>query len=1475
MKLTPVLLLVLLLVLPCTAQEPSTLDLDSAEGLIIDSPGGYAQAAHSFGSVPVRDGEPTQGLTVTLNTGDGIVFYGPAIETGPGEVLVECTVWCTGPDVGLALVAMNLPDYSMMANLPASGEKYTGGWRTMRLIYDPRDDTLMLGFQSVSTGDASTTVYVDEIIVTPIGDLDPGQVLEMFGLGMEPTPIPTSTPISGLEEITVNIPGLPEGAKPLEMVLIPAGTFTMGSPEDERGRSSDEEQHAVTLTQAFYLGKYEVTQAQWEAVMGSNPASSYPASNHGVGNDHPAHTVSWNDCQTFIETLNGMGLGTFRLPTEAEWEYACRAGTDTRFSFGDALECANESDSYCAIMDEYMWWRGNRTYGGEQGGSKEVGRKLPNPWGLHDMHGNLYEWCSDWYGSYPSGPKIDPQGPSMGSYRVIRGGAWIYYARDCRSADRLSDSPDIRPGTFGLRLLRSYEGSGTGPTPTDVPAVTPTVTPTSVNVPITELQIVDVDANYRSPYMVEFNFSLKDQDDHSVVAHPSTFEITCMEDGDTISPSETGAYLWSTANKQLKCMLVLDYTGSMADISNGDSNNDGKSDAIEAMESAAKAFVDSLDADAQVGVYEFHREDRDPQKVIDFSANKAALKAAIDSIWMDYVQFFWGGSRVWDGLYAAIEEFEDGDQGDEQRFVVFLSDGQDESSTYRTSNVISAAQSKEVRLYSIGFGAELDADTLTSLVSQASGEYYRANTVDEVTEQFQQIIHDLGGRYTIRWLTLRRSSSVFRPSFEVQYGDVLDTYTEEANYWPPVYVGDVVVGSLRVESVQIGEDEGLVTLRADYVPRLVRRLRLFVRTQYAYEVSLVPESEGGLCEDWSILPPEEDAENEGVWIELQSSNPNNPFTSVPYGAFGKILQFHVTEIADPAEFLFGENEAVGVDNSIYENTGGQSFLLQKGRPTVGDAIAITLPGLPEDAKHLEMVYIPADTFTMGSELGWPPHDVALTQGFYLGKYEVTQAQWVAVMGNNPSTNSSVTQIFGIYGVGDDYPVYYVSWDDCQSFIEQLNGMGLGTFRLPTEAEWEYACRAGTTTLFSFGDALECSSEILYCDVVDEYAWYLGNNMYSGNMSGPKEVGRKLPNPWGLHNMHGNVFELCSDWWERSYARGPQIDPQGPTSGPYRVARGGYWNGHFQDCRSTTRRGATSSPTNRNSSALGLRLLKSYEGSETRATPTDTPTPTPTLTPTGGGDAITINLPGLPSGAKRLEMVLIDPGAFTMGTPENEPGRRPPEMSQYTVVLTQGFYLGKYEVTQAQWVAVMGNNPSGFGGKPDHPVEQVSWNDCQPFIERLNGMGLGTFRLPTEAEWEYACRAGTQTRFSFGDALECADEGEVYCELADQYMWWGGNDTYGDNVSGSKEVGRKLPNPWGLYDMHGNVTEWCSDWWGGGLSNFGHQIDPQGPTSGSDRVARGGRWGFYAQYCRSADRGRNYSSNLRSHDIGLRLVREYP
>jgi len=255
---------------------------------------------------------------------------------------------------------------------------------------------------------------------------------------------------------------------------------------------------------------------------------------------------------------------------------------------------------------------------------------------------------------------------------------------------------------------------------------------------------------------------------------------------------------------------------------------------------------------------------------------------------------------------------------------------------------------------------------------------------------------------------------------------------------------------------------------------------------------------------------------------------------------------------------------------------------------------------------------------------------------------------------------------------------------------------------------------------------------------------------------------------------------------------------------------------------------------------------------------------------GQRQAITIDLPGLPDHARKLEMVLVQPGTFIMGSPE-EHGRSSSYWSPHKVTITRPFYIGKYEVTQAQWEALGSRNRSKFRGKPDYPVEKVSWRECQKFIKRLNALGQGTFRLPTEAEWEYSCRAGTETPFSF------PVRDENFREIASQYMWWREDN----QQDGTKEVGLKLPNPWGLHDIHGNVYEWCSDRWESPRLR-GSQADPRGPGNGwwklipfmVNRVFRGGCYGSVAAECRSAHR--KYEQSMDYHySIGFRLVREYP
>jgi uncharacterized protein (TIGR02996 family) len=229
----------------------------------------------------------------------------------------------------------------------------------------------------------------------------------------------------------------------------------------------------------------------------------------------------------------------------------------------------------------------------------------------------------------------------------------------------------------------------------------------------------------------------------------------------------------------------------------------------------------------------------------------------------------------------------------------------------------------------------------------------------------------------------------------------------------------------------------------------------------------------------------------------------------------------------------------------------------------------------------------------------------------------------------------------------------------------------------------------------------------------------------------------------------------------------------------------------------------------------------------------------------------------------IALALIPAGSFLMGSPGKELGRFADEGPRHKVTLTRPFFLGVFQVTQAQWRAVMGTNPSHFPGD-HHPVERVSWDEAREFCRSLSEREKRSYRLPTEAEWEYACRAGTTTPFYFGGTL------------SDQLANYDANVTYANSLRGTYRrrtvpVGGFPPNAWGLYDMHGNVREWCEDRFGS--YGRGAVTDPQGVQTGTDRVARGGAWYNVPGYCRCAFR-RSHSPDSQDSEVGFRVCREY-
>lgn len=482
----------------------------------------------------------------------------------------------------------------------------------------------------------------------------------------------------------------------------------------------------------------------------------------------------------------------------------------------------------------------------------------------------------------------------------------------------------------------------------------------------------------------------------------------------------------------------------------------------------------------------------------------------------------------------------------------------------------------------------------------------------------------------------------------------------------------------------------------------------------------------------------------------------------------------------------------------------------------------------------EMVLVQGGSFEMGGEGnddGKPIHSVSVSD-FSICKYEVTVEQYRAfceVTGRYMPESPS-------WGWNDKHPIVNVNYDDATAYCNWLSEKTGKDYRLPTEAEWEYAARGGKR-----GNKTSYSGS----DDLDEVGWYADNS--GGQVF---TVGRKRPNELGLYDMTGNVWEQCKDWYDSDYYKSsPSSNPKGPSGGSYRVLRGGSWYHNSTNCRVAYRFIFTPGYRNFN---IGFRVVTPSNEKLVSAIKEE---PKPT------------NIP---------EMVSIPAGSFTMGSDEGNRDERPPHH-----VSISAFSIGKYEVTVEQYrffctstYRSMPVAPKG-GWNDKDPIVNINYDDAVGYCYWLTKLTGKTYRLPTEAEWEYAARGG---------------------EKSNNYTYSGSNDInqvswYSDN-SGNQvhAVGQKSANELGLYDMTGNVWEWCSDWYSkkyyansssssmfvGLLKNetaskaINPSSNPKGPESGSYRVLRGGSWDHFPADCRVAYRGIN-TPEYRGVIHGFRVV----
>ncbi|MFC2170804.1 formylglycine-generating enzyme family protein, partial [Calditrichota bacterium] len=535
--------------------------------------------------------------------------------------------------------------------------------------------------------------------------------------------------------------------------------------------------------------------------------------------------------------------------------------------------------------------------------------------------------------------------------------------------------------------------------------------------------------------------------------------------------------------------------------------------------------------------------------------------------------------------------------------------------------------------------------------------------------------------------------------------------------------------------------------------------------------------------------------------------------------------------------------------------------------------------------------------------------VEIGRDFWMGKFEVSQKQWEAVMNSNPSAAAD----------DPDTPVENISWKQIvEEFLIKVNEAEDGSpWRLPSESEWEYSCRAGTTSPHSCSNG----SENFY--------------VVSSNPDGfAKNSGTLLPNPWGLYDMHGNVWEWCRDSYHQSYYNAPLNETSWVDSlGVGRIVRGGSFGIPMSDCRSANRDWKNPDDVDK---YTGFRLVRSEANDNvapntpiliapadgqnevyvlpklvwscldpngdplrydlfmgTQSDPpliasnlTDT-TYSPALLDLGANYYWKIEVKDQKGGfvssriarftthrpveqefelgytGEVITMVFIDPGSYIMGTPDSFTLYDFDERPAHNVALTSRFWIGKYEVSQHQWEAVMLTNPSGFSGS-DLPVENVTWEAItDTFLYRINiSDSSSTWRLPTEAEWEFACRAETSTQFFWGNDNEFL--------AIENFSWYNENSANRTHHVGDFTRGIR-PNPWGLFDIIGNVSEWCGDWYH--QNYFGAPSDGSywNSPAGTRRIHRGGNWGSLPFDCRASHRGRLFPDESRN-TIGFRLVK---
>jgi formylglycine-generating enzyme required for sulfatase activity len=996
----------------------------------------------------------------------------------------------------------------------------------------------------------------------------------------------------------------------LVLRLIPGGTFLMGSPANELGRYNNETQHLVTVTQPFYIGVFEVTQKQWERVMGTWPSyftnASYRDSRpveqvsyyqiRENPNNTDDSTVNWPtnnlvNTNSFMGKLRSRTGRVFDLPTESQWEYAGRAGTATALNSGYNITNVY-SDAHLAEVGRY-WYNGGSRYtqtGNTSVATAKVGSNLPNAWGLYDIHGNGWEWCLDWYGAYPTAVEnVNPAGATSGTGRAYRGGGWDGDAYLCRVAYRNYGDPHDVYRNIGFRVALILDNLSQSITfaplgPQRVETLLALSATASSGLPVSFTNLPGSPVQWLNATQIVFT---------------GTGRVM-------IVASQLGNASWAAAAPVTNSFEVIDEKILVPVLLNNLTQTYNGSNRIV----TASTLPTGLDVEVT-----YNGGITPP-----INAGSYAITGTVNDL-------------IYQGIQTGTLVVIKGDQT-----IIFPNP----DTQFTNSTVILQATASSGLPVSFGVaggpGMISDGTQLTfsatgwvSIVASQEGDDnwnpapQWTNTFNVTNTVALVILNDLIQTYngSNRIVT----ASTLPPGLDVEV-------TYNGDITPPINAGSYAIIGWVNDSIYQGMQTGtLVVAKANQMITVMNpgdqiqnsTVVLSASASSGLPVTLALGSGPGTL-------------TEGVQLVLNGTgvvtivatqagddnwNPAQPVSTqfrvllAQDRAFFRILSSTTSVITafSPNGVMAWSNGAIGATGCIQRATtlmgpsNWADFIAFAATGTLmilptADYLVVDLAGGPsasnypvsylaaipsggwtDEYKTTKMVFrlIPASTYMMGSPGNEPgrnfdetQHQVTLTQPFYMGVFEVTQKQWERVMGTWPSyfTNASYC---------DSRPVEQVSYHDIRgasagagwpannnvdadSFMGRLRARTGKVFDLPTESQWEYAGRAGTTEALNSGKNLTDLSECPNLAEVGRY-WSNGGAGYTpnGNTSvGTAKVGSYLSNAWGLYDIHGNVWEWCLDWYGEY--PGTVSDPKGGTTGSARLDRGGSWGTSAVDCR---------------------------------------------------------------------------------------------------------------------------------------------------------------------------------------------------------------------------------------------------------------------------------------------------------------------